>query len=87
MKHNSFDIEILPDGSYQAVSHNFRECIGEGPTEKEALDQMDRKIMYLADNSPQEYKNRIRERLRAGLECACGHELKGKILGIVGPFL
>lgn len=79
--HNSFDVK-LHLGLFEATSHNFPNCVGKGGTEKDALADMDRKIIYLADNYPMEFGSSCQERAKHGLECACGVKLKEAPLGI-----
>jgi len=80
--HNSFDVNKLSGGQYEAISHNFSNVIGIGDTEQEAIDNMDRQIIYFADNNPKEFQKLIRQRINSGLECGCGKKLEGEPLGV-----
>lgn len=78
--HNTFDIKEIPEG-FEARSHNF-DAVGVGATEKEAFDKMNRKILYFADNYPEQYRKKILDRVKRGLYCECGVPLEEKPLGI-----
>ena len=82
MSHNTFD--IVKEGEvFKCQSHTFP-CVGEGKSEAEAIDQMDRKIMYLRDNEPLNYKQIIDSHLKKGWKCGCGEPLgDDKVLSIV----
>jgi|1_EtaG_2_1085319.scaffolds.fasta_scaffold00841_13 uncharacterized protein YoaH (UPF0181 family) len=75
MSHNTFDINEIDAGKYEAKSHNFPECVAEGESPGEAIDLMNRKIMYIKDNQPAVYKKNIEDRVSKGLACKCGVKL------------
>lgn len=84
MIHNSFDVS-LSDYGYVAISHNFKEISGQGKTEAEAINDMDRKIKYYQDNDPQGFMKNLRQRIENGMRCGCGLKLKSedKVLGLI----
>lgn len=84
MIHNTFDIIPFDDG-YKTKSHNFPEFEGEGKTITEAIDNLQRKIVYYADNFPKEFRKRIYSRIKRGLECECGVRLTEPSLGFYTP--
>ena len=81
--HNSFDIKQVGD-KFEARSHNFPEFVGVGTTEAEAVNLMDRMILYYRDNNPAAYVDRIKARIKKGLACDCGIKLDGQVLGVIG---
>lgn len=82
--HNSFDIEELDEGGFLAKSHNFPECVGDGDSVREAIESMDRKIQYIADNRKGYYTQNVRDRISKGLACRCGEKLKGHVVTVQG---
>lgn len=83
VSHNSFDL-VWKGNRFVATSHNFPECVGEARKKEDAIDLMDRKIIYLKDNEPKRYIKNLRDRIENGLECGCGKTLDGQIMGVIG---
>lgn len=82
MTHNTFDIEKR-DGSFFCSSHNFPEFEGVGESESEAINDLNRKLIYYKDNNPVAWHKRIKSRIEKGLSCECGVKLNGQILAIM----
>lgn len=75
MAHCTHDIIKLEDGKYLAKSHNFPEFSGVGEDEEKARMEMNRKIVYYADNNKKAFYARIAARTKKGLLCECGVKL------------
>lgn len=85
--HNTFDViemTVEPNGDvlFKAISHNFPEISGTGPTEAAAIESMNRAIIYLSDNNKTKFKKRIKDRINKGLACLCGVPLNEPALAI-----
>ena len=80
--HNSFDVEEA-NGKFVVVSHNFREIIGIGSDAKEAIQDLNRKIIYYRDNNEKEFNDRIRARIKKGMACECGEKLEAPVVAIM----
>ena len=86
MAHNSFTVKPIEiDGvtSYECKSHNYQGIVGNGISEKEAIDDMINKLEQLRINDPKAFKESIKKRLKMGLECMCGVKMEGNYIGSV----
>ena len=72
MMHNTFDIEQDATG-FKAISHNFKEVVGSGKSEREAIINMENKIVYLADNDPVQFNKWLDLRRQNRVTCLCGY--------------
>lgn len=85
MIHNTFDANQDADDSWRAVSHNYPEFTGVGPTKSAAIDNLNRQIIYYADNNKAEFHRRVKERITKGLYCNCGIKLEEPARAIYMP--
>lgn len=73
MAHNSFDIvpNHLGQG-FLAKSHNFPGVSGAGETPTEAIQALNRAVIYHLDNTPNALKLSITNRKALNQACLCG---------------
>lgn len=89
VSHNTFDLIPDVDGNsgWTARSHNYPDVSARGGSEQEAVEGLHRALLYFADNNPIAFRDGIKRRVAAGLECACGHRRTqgdGPMVGTVG---
>lgn len=77
--HNTFTVSF-ENNKFVSRSHNFPDIYGEGATDNESLEDMNRKIIYFKDNNPKQFVKNIRDRVAGGLECNCGYQLTDTVL-------
>ena len=79
--HNTFDVQIK-DQLFVVTSHNFPDMCGTGISFSRAITDLNKKLVYYADNNPVEYKNKLQARLKRGLSCECGEKLESDVIAI-----
>lgn len=86
MAHNTFDLEQEIEGegksSWTCKSHNFPECVGSGETDKDAINDMNRQLIYIKKNDVNRFKANIKYRIKNNLECMCGYKMDSEVVGV-----
>lgn len=76
LPHSTHDIVRITEDSWESRSHNLPDIVGRGATEQEAWDDMNRKLIWYADNYPEQARQNLQYRLDHNLLCMCGVALE-----------